>query len=369
MTKRILLLADVNSPHTQKLVEGIAASGYETGVFSLSARKKEWFGGKPRITIFDEDAVPTEVFSGSSLRKLGYLRKVKAVKKAIREFKPDIVHAHYATSYGLLGWRCGFHPLVISAWGSDVMDFSASGAVKKALVKKVLNAADLLMATSLTLEKAVMEICGKHAVVTPFGVDTNIFRKEEVAGPFADAIVIGTVKSLEPVYGIDTLIKAFRIVKQRNPGKKFHLLIVGEGTQREELTALAKTNGLKNEVTFTGRIDRAEIARYHNMIGIFVNLSRYESFGVSVLEAMACENPVVVSDTGGLAEIVDEGKTGFRVKVNDPEAAAAAIEKLLDEKLCVAMGKNAREKVKHEFEWNATVKLIVEEYRKFESRT
>ena len=300
MPKKILLLADVNSSHTRKLVNGLAAEGFEIGLFSLSKRQQDWFSEKQNVTVFDENAFSQETFGGSSVQKIAYLKKVRGLKKIIHSFQPDILHAHYATSYGMLGWMSGFHPFIISAWGSDVLDFPKGSSVKKVLLRKILLSADQLMVTSSTLEKAVKEITGKDSLLTPFGVDTGIFKPAETERNFQnDALIFGTVKSLEKIYGIDTLLQAFAELKKQLPEIRMQLLIVGDGSEKANLVRLSEELGIQQETRFAGRADHAAVPGFHKQIDVFMNLSQYESFGVSVLEAMSCAKPVIVTDTGG----------------------------------------------------------------------
>ncbi len=368
MGARILLLANVNSAHTQKLAKGIAAAGFETGIFSLHALRRHSFVGMPGVQVFDAHALPYARIYDSSSRKLVYLWKMRALKKVIREFQPQLVHAHYVTSYGLLGWMSGFHPFVLSAWGSDVLD-RPKGWLKRAVLKRILASADQLMVTSRTLQKAVKEICGRASLVTPFGVDTAVFREEKVERPFAPGtLVFGAIKSLEPVYRIGVLIEAFAQLKRKFPERPLHLLLVGDGTQREALVARVRQLQLADKVTFVGQVDHSETPRYHNMIDVLVNISAYEGFGVAVLEAMACGRPVIVTDTGGLAEIVEEGIAGFRVPADDMLATAEAMEKLLlSEQLRERMGRSGLESVIRNYEWNKTIELITGVYTRIVS--
>lgn len=364
MPEKILLLSDVNSSHTRKIAIGLAGAGISVGIFSISKRTQDWFSEFPAITVFDERGLDAQAFHASSAGKLVYLRQVRSLKNIIREFRPQIVHAHYATSYGMIGWLAGFHPYVISAWGSDLLDFPGNG-LKKALLKRILRSADLLMATSRTLEKAVLDIDGRKPLVTPFGVDTEIFRPAPVAPVFPEGtFVFGTVKSLEKVYGTETLIRAFALLREKNPQRKMALLLVGDGTQRAALEELAAGLGAEADIRFQGRIDHSEVASWHNRIGVFMNLSLYESFGVSVLESMACGKPVVVSDTGGLAEIVDQELNGIRIPAGDVQAACAAMQRFLDDPgLAEKMGRAGREKVIREYTWQKTMDLMTGAYR------
>src|SRR5690348_8700751 len=110
MNARILLLSDIDSSHTRKWAVSLAERGYTIGVFSLRKSESGWIKAFPAIQAFDAQGFSSGKFSEGNTSKLGYLKLVPVLRKVIAEFRPDLVHAHYATSYGLLGARSKFHP-------------------------------------------------------------------------------------------------------------------------------------------------------------------------------------------------------------------------------------------------------------------
>lgn len=358
--KRILFLADVNSAHTRKWAVSLAEKGFTIGIFSLGEPESDWYKGK-NISVFSAE-IGKRKFSSVSFSKISYLKSVPYVKKIIRKFKPDILHAHYATSYGIIGVCTGFHPYIISAWGSDVMDFPNKSFLHKLILKRILFKADKLFATSKTIEKCIHRVIKKNVVITPFGIDTEIFKPMKVPSVFRDGeFVIGTIKSLEKVYCIDILLKTFAQIKKDNSNIK--LMIVGEGNQKKELESLVKKLKIEKDVLFTGKIDHADVARYHNTIDIFVNIPERESFGVSVLEAMGCGKPVIVTDTGGLGEIVKDDSVGFKVPVRDAHSLSEKLNLLLaNSELRKTIGRNAQEHVLQNYNWKKNLEQIITEY-------
>lgn len=357
---KLLILADVNSAHTQKWVTALSAKGIEVGLFSLSTPRSGWFENVKGLELL---FAPEKDSSGSyfGIRKLAGL-----LKEVISEFKPDLMHAHYASSYGLLGARTKFHPFVISAWGSDVMDFPNRSFVHKRILKGNLKAADLILSTSKALTLAIKNIVNVDVKEIPFGIDTAMFSPRKVEGTFPDdTIVFGTVKSLEPIYGIDLLIKAFAALQKKHPELPINLFIVGGGSKEEEYKKLAEEMGVADRTVFTGRVDFAKTPICQNRIDIFVNPSRNESFGVSVLEASSCARPVVATAVGGLKEVVLNGETGMLVPVEDVEALEAAMEQLaLNEELRMKMGKKGREFVMKNFDLAGNVETTISYYQK-----
>ena len=201
--------------------------------------------------------------------------------------------------------------------------------------------------------------------VTPFGVDINQFKPVNFISIFDKGdIVIGTVKSLEEVYGIEYLIKAFKIVSDRYPKMPLKLMIVGDGSLKKELEQLTENLNLEDKTVFTGKVPSVDIPKYQNMLSVSVSVSNSESFGVAIIEASACEKPVVVSDVGGLPEVVVDDITGIVVPSKNPQRTAEAIERLiLDENLRENMGKSGRKRVEELYDWDDNVKQMINIYK------
>jgi glycosyltransferase involved in cell wall biosynthesis len=340
----------------------------EIAIFGLSKEYHTFYHNYKNIQVYSGGIDSSVVTNPNpSLTKLRYLKAPRRVKRLIRQFKPDLIHAHYASSYGLIGALSDFHPYVLSVWGADIFEFPNKSLLHRELLKFNLKKADNILSTSHTMARATRQYISKPIKVTPWGVDLNTFRPRKVPNLFRENdIIIGTIKGLEAQYGVEYLIKAFQILRAKYPYLPLKLLIVGGGSLEQSLKALVKELNLADDTIFAGRISHDSVSDYHNMLSIYVALSVIdsESFGVAVVEASACEKPVVVSNVGGLPEVVENGTTGFVVSPRDPEKAAEAIEKLiLDKELCIKMGQAGRERVKKLYRWEDSVKQMISIYQ------
>lgn len=356
---KLLLLSDTYSEHTEKWALGLAGKGVKVGLFSFNKASYPWYS-HPNITVLYE---PEEKIDANHLlTKLAYLKYVTLLRQAIRKFSPDLLHAHYATSYGLLGALSGFHPYIISSWGTDVMKFPEKNRMARAILKYNFERADRLCATSQTISDYIARVTPKEVRVIPFGVDTAVFSPGREAPLFAEGdFVIGSIKPLETLYNIDVIIRSLARLREHYP--RLRLLIAGEGSQEAALRKLSTSLGLDDLVKFTGRIPFHEISRYYRMIDVLVNISEYESFGVSVIEAMACEKPVIVTDVGGLREIVKEESLGIRVPPRDVGQTAAALETLLrDPEKYRRMAQSARAHVMNHYNWKDNLDQMIRLY-------
>lgn len=358
----ILLLADPNSVHTIKWATSLAEKSINIFIFGIGSLTVDSYDKYKNIGIQTLNQVVTndEGVAG----KIKYLNALPTIKKIIKYFQPDIMHAHFATSYGLLGALSSFSPFVLSVWGSDVFSFPNKSLIHRSLLKFNLKKADRILSTSVVMSRETEKYTSKEITVTPFGINLEQFKSKDAESIFSENdIVIGTLKSLDERYGIDILLLAFKIIVNRNPELPLKLLIVGGGPLDDKLKNLAIELKIEDRTVFTGPVPFEKIANYHNQMTVTVFVSNSESFGVAVIEASACEKPVVVSNVGGLPEVVEDGVTGFIVPPSDPESTAAAIEKLiLDKELRARMGKAGRERVKRLYEWNSNVEQMIDIY-------
>jgi len=365
---KVLLLSNPGSPHTIKWARSLAENAVEICILGLSAYDPSVYRNYENIQVHSL-GLPGSITGNSeaNISKARYLKAMPMVKQLIEKFRPDIVHAHYASSYGLLGALSGFHPYIISVWGADIFEFPRKSFLHGALIKYNFRKADKILSTSQVMAKETGRYTEKPIEVTPFGIDLERFKPLRVGNLFDEGdVVIGTIKGLDKQYGIEFLLRAFAILAERHHALPLKLLIVGGGPLEKSLKQLANELRIDDRTVFAGRVDYDAVVNYHNMLAVFVSLSVIdsESFGVAILEASACEKPVVVADVGGLPEVVADGVTGFVVAPRDPESAAAVIEKLvLDEELRKRMGKAGRTRVKELYDWNENVKQMIRIYQ------
>lgn len=332
---RICFLADAQSPHTQKWADYFCLRGDEVHIISFRSAELS------RVRVHHLRPIG---------RKIGYLLLLHRVRRLVQEVRPDILHAHHATSYGLAGAVARCRPFVISTWGSDVMDFPNKSFLHKKLVEYNLKKADILTATSEMLTTVTQKLVAgdKRVETIPFGVDLDQFSPR--VDNFEAEYDVGIVKSLTRKCGINYLIHAVSIVKQVFPN--IRMLIIGEGDQRRNLRRLVQRLDLADVATFAGRIPHRLVPEYLRKMRIFVIPSILESFGVAAIEASAAGIPVIASKVGGLTEVVLDGKTGILVPPRDPQALAKAISRLLeDPDLRHRMGKAGRRFVLCHYDW------------------
>ncbi len=193
--------------------------------------------------------------------------------------------------------------------------------------------------------------------VVPNGVNLSLFNGIERDYTFRRRFAMDNEKIIlfmgRLVYekGVQHLISAMpKILNGYHDSK---LVICGKGGMLDELKELANNLGIGNKVYFAGYMNGKDVQKMYKAADIAVFPSTYEPFGIVALEAMLSENPIVVSDIGGLNEIVQHRENGMKAYCGNPNSIADSILELLyDHKLCADITKKAKNKVRNEYNWN-----------------
>ena len=330
---RLCYLADAESIHTQRWLSYFVDKGHEVHLISLKS-----FG--------DNDVIKNEKLHvlkrlQPQIRVISFpinlLSDTIQVRKSIKKIKPDIVHAHFVANYGVLGALTGFHPFVVSAWGSDVLVAPKNSRIIKNLVKFTLKKADLVTCDGENSIDALIKLGERlqKIKIILLGVDTKEFNpnqgdkkvREELK--VFDSPTVISVRNFDEVYDVESLITAIPLVLKQVPDAKF--IIGGSGSQENYLKELAKSLGVWNSTRFTGWLPRNEFAKYLASADIYVSTSLSDGgISVSTTEAMACGLPVVVTNSGDNRNWIKDRENGFVVPPKNPKLLAEKIIYLLE---------------------------------------
>ncbi len=278
--RHLCLLGDATSPHVQRWAREMLQRGYRVSL--ITARPAEVPGVEVRTLR------PVR-------RSTDWLFRVRETQRHVRELAPDIVHAHYITSYGYLAARCGVHPLVMTAWGTDLLVTPLKSPWMRWLTGWTLRQADLITGDSASLMDAVARFgpaCPAEEI--HWGVDLGRFRPAPWHSKPATHLV--SLRAWEPNYRIATIVDAFARLRAGLQDHDLHLHLLGGGTLEPALRQQVQAAGLQHCVHLHGRLDDAGMALVLGDCKISISVPDSDATSVAVLESMACGLAVVASD-------------------------------------------------------------------------
>lgn len=342
---KIVFLAPANNYHTKKWCKWFKDRGHNVSVISLV----------PADNDIEADVYYLESSANansSDRKKILYLTKIDKVRTIVNKIKPNIINVHYATSYGSLAAFSGLKNYFLFIWGTDIYTFPRKSMLHKWLLKVNLMRASILCSTSKAMAIEASRYTKKKITIIPFGVDTELFCKKHRQRN-DKYFVIGTMKALEPVYGIGELLIAVSRIKKEYSYIPLKIRLAGRGSYENEYHRMAEELGLGNCLTWLGYISQSEVAKEWANLDCAIIPSRMESFGVAAVEAQACECPVIITDIPGLMEATHPGVSSLVVKRYDIDELVQAIKYMYDNPVRRSeMGKAGRQYVKDNFEIN-----------------
>ncbi len=319
--------------------------------------------------------------------RLYYPGFIRRIARDLRQQRCDIIHVHNLSP---------FVP-VIRAFNPQAkiilhMHCEWLTQLDRRLIERHLREVDLVLGCSEFITGRIRQGLPRFAqrCQTVFnGVDVQRFSRDHAngaAGPAKEKRLLW-VGRITPEKGLHVLLDAFARVAAREPRARLEIVGPESLTSKEfivdfsedarlrslasfyntsylsQLRQQAVSRGLNGRVTFTGFVPHDRLGERYRAAEVLVNPSLYESFGMSLVEAMVGELPVVATRVGGMTEIVEDGKTGFLVDPGDPSALAEPILRLLaDDTLRNAMGRAARERAVQLFSWDRIAEGLVEQY-------
>ncbi len=274
----------------------------------------------------------------------------------------DLIHSHYWLS------GCVARDLQ-AAWGRVpvVQMFHTLGLMKNRIAlreqdreptqridkeREVIEYVDQIIAATPAEEAQLHWLYGadpRKVTTIPPGVDLKRFQpidlpeaRKRVGVPLQDRMIL-YVGRIEPLKGIDTLLRAIAILRAGCPSDApcLYLVMIGgdpgdltpQNAEMERLKRMREELGIEDVVAFLGARDQDTLQYYYSAAEVVVVPSHYESFGLVALEAMACGTPVIASEVGGLAFLVQDGETGFHVEDQNAPALAGKLSLLIDDPL------------------------------------
>lgn len=306
-----------------------------------------------------------------------YLTRYFHFKNVLKRVKPDIIHGGNVWNYSFLGALSGFHPLLVMPMGSDIMLFPRRYFIARWITKFTIRRAEFIIPDCEEVKEILLEEYNypeERMFILPGGVELDLFNPtvdgttlREQYG-WKEKIVLIMTRHLEPVYGIEFFINALPHIMSANPDVR--VFLIGGGSLGGKIANLIRKHGIEDRVKLMGRTPREEIVKYLNAADIYVSSSLSDGTSISLLEAMACQLPIVVSDVPGNLEWIEDGYNGFVVPRKDSKALAGKILELVnDMSLQQLMGRRNLAIARERADWRINFKNLLEIYRRLIERT
>lgn len=327
---RLAFIAHPNSIHTRRWIAWFAEAGHEIVLVDPVGIEVE-DGLPPGVRV----ARPEPGARGPRLlRGLGRGRRLR---RLLTELGPDVVHAHYLARFGWQAALAGVRPLVMTPWGSDLLQIRRGAIRTRWWNRFALRRADLVTVSSEGMRQAAIRAGARaHRVrLINHGVDTTRFSPGEPAAALVDRVgvrdarVVLSPRTLTPLYHHEVIIDAVA----RIPDAVLVMSAHGaDAAYVDRLRDHAERAGIGTRLRIVDEVPHAELADLYRLADVIVSVPETDSFPVTLLEAMACGRPIVASDLPAITPILGELDPLAReliVPVGDPTATATAIERAL----------------------------------------
>ncbi|HWN99006.1 MAG TPA: glycosyltransferase [Blastocatellia bacterium] len=338
---RLCFIADPRSIHTARWIRFFAERGHSVALISHCTPE-------PGLGIDRHYAISEESIRGTRL-----IKNALEVRKAVRDFRAQILHAHYINESGWLAALSGVRPFVLTAWGSDVYLAPTQSRLARVLTPWTVRRAGYVTADSMD---QVARLCamGRSTDTTEmvtWGVDLDrftgrdgmIWRTKNSIEP--DQIVILSPRQWIDNSNIEVILEAFSLARATQPRA---LLVLKRMTDtgsaiREQLEARIQALGIADSTLIVGEMPEHELADMYAGADVTVSVCASDGTPVSVLEAMAGESALVVSNLPSLAEWIEPDVSGLLVQPGDVQQLCQSLLRLSEDvALRSLVGKNAR---------------------------
>jgi glycosyltransferase involved in cell wall biosynthesis len=275
---------------------------------------RDYFDEVLVVSDYPVEYAPSKSVSFSLKNPLKIRNSIEKLRQIIQEFNPSIIHVHQANSYAFIAGKAnnGSKPLVLTAWGSDVLLLPKKSIIHRWLVKQGLTYADVVTADSAQMLKEIQTLCpGKDVVNANFGVDIDL----PVALNPNRELILYSNRMHEPLYRIEDILIEFNAMCKDSDGQ---LILAGKGSLTEKLKAYTNQHLLTHQVTFTGFVTKTQNKANYLKSKFFISIPKSDGTSISLLEALAYGCIPLLSDIPANREWVNDGENGIIIGRTEP---------------------------------------------------
>ncbi len=349
------------STHDYRFLKAISDGGHEVFFVQLEGNQRQvesrlvpenvnqviWKGGR-------------EPFKWSNLAKL-----VRDFRRLVKEIQPDLIHAGPIQTCAFIAILSGFRPILTMSWGFDLMDDVHKNKWWEWVTGYTLKRSTFFISdANVTRDMAVKYgMNPEKTIVFPWGVDLDHFRmKNAEVGTEQEGFVLFCNRSWETRYGVDVLARAF--VKVAQEREDVRLILLGGGSQGAGIRRILQSGGVEEYVTFGGQISQTDLPRWYHMADLYISPSHVDGSSVSLMEALACGLPCLVSDIPANKEWVFENENGWLFRDGDANDLAEKILAAISQREKLPeIGRSSRRSAEMRADWKKNAEALMNVYR------
>lgn len=357
---KILYFSLGYSTHDHRFLKAISDGGHEVCFVQLEGNARQiedrpipegvtqvhWKGGR-------------EPFAWSKLPAL-----VMDFKRLLRDLKPDLVHAGPIQTCAFIAVLAGARPTLTMSWGFDLMDDVHKGWMWEFATKYTLKRSTFFTSDAdVTKDKAVAYgMDPEKTIVFPWGVDLEHFNVRTFKRSNVETFTLFCNRSWETRYGVDVLARAFVKVAQQKVN--VDLILLSGGSQGANIRRILQNGGVLDRVTFGGQVSQTDLPRWYHMADVYISPSHVDGSSVSLMDALACGLPCLVSDIPANKEWIVEGENGWLFRDGDADHLAEKILAAMSQRENLPeIGRASRRSAEMRADWKKNAEALMQVYR------
>ncbi len=360
---RLLYFTRDYTPHDHRFLSALVQSGVQ--VYYLQLERG------PRA--LEDRPLPPEVeqihwVGGQRPMRWRHLPFLLAdLRRVLRQVQPDLIQAGPIQRVAFLVALSGFRPLVSVSWGYDLLYEAQRNTFWRWMTRFTLKRSTLMLGDCDTIRQIAISfgMPDERIITFPWGVDLGHFspRLTSAATPAQDTFTLLSTRAWEPIYGVEIIARAFAIVAREQP--TLRLIMLSHGSLAAQLRQIFTQAGVEERVFFPGQISYKDLPRYYQSADLYLSASHSDGSSISLLEAMACGVPVLVSDIPGNREWVQPGVQGWLFPDGDAQALAQAILHAVEMRQHLGeMGQAGRALVEQRADWHKNFPGLLRAYER-----
>ena len=356
---KIIYFSKNYTPHDYRFLSSLSKTEHEILFLQLEATTRQtedrpvpenikqilWAGGQGEFRWRD---VPRLIFD---------------LRRVIRQIKPDLIHAGPIQTCAFLAALSGFHPILAMSWGYDLVVEADKNAWMKWVTRYTLKRSAFFTSdANVTREKAVsFGMNQEKTVIFPWGVDIEHFVPKKPVTRHSAPVTLFCSRTWESIYGVDVLARAFVKVTAQNPN--MNLILLGGGSQGAYIRQILMNGGALDRVHLGGQVGQRDLPRWYHMADMYISPSHVDGSSVSLMEALACGMPCLVSDIPGNREWIEDGVNGWLFRDGDVDDLAEKISLAIkNRKSYKKIGEAARKTAELKADWRKNFGTLLSTY-------